>query len=301
MHRSAHSSSIDWHELAPFGIEVNTDLREPFGADDRELFRELFFRQGLVVVRGQKLAIEEQIRAVEYILPVERFADNVTYISTDPDVGHLGEQPLPFHSDLLYTEFPRRVSSLHAVEVRDRESYTAFTSGIRAYAELTPDLRAELTGVIGVHVLADYLTPGKRAFGGEIRPDSTHARHPLVLEHPVSGSPILLATETDTVAFEGMARERMSELAEKLFEVLYRPDAIYEHWWNTGDIVIWDNLALQHARGSCAAVGRRTLQLVASQPKALSELDRRLDVTDPEMKEFFDKSFTHAVDDTSLN
>jgi taurine dioxygenase len=37
---------------------------------------------------------------------------------------------------------------------------------------------------------------------------------------------------------------------------------VYEHTWCNGDIVIWDNIALQHARGSLKSAGRRVLQRV---------------------------------------
>jgi taurine dioxygenase len=42
---------------------------------------------------------------------------------------------------------------------------------------------------------------------------------------------------------------------------LYAEDEIYEHVWRTGDIVIWDNRAIQHARKPLAAAAR-TLQRV---------------------------------------
>ena len=37
---------------------------------------------------------------------------------------------------------------------------------------------------------------------------------------------------------------------------------MYEHHWRNGDLVIWDNVALQHARPPIADGTRRTLRRV---------------------------------------
>ena len=39
-------------------------------------------------------------------------------------------------------------------------------------------------------------------------------------------------------------------------------ERVLEHRWRTGDVVFWDNIALQHARGDLGGVGRRVLQRV---------------------------------------
>jgi len=277
---TSQSGCLAWRGLEPFGIEIACDLSTPLRAADRTLFRELFYAHGLIVARDQRLGLEEQIRVVGYIEPVERFADNVTYISTDPSEGLLGEQALPFHADLVWTAYPRRVSSLHAIELRDGSSYTEFTHGAHRYAGLPAPLKAELAGVVALHVLSDRLMTdelarGAIAMGRSYDPEAPHARHPAVLEHPVTKQPVLLVTETDTVALEGLEPDRMCELAERLFGALYDPKVIHRHTWRQRDFVVWDNLALQHSRGSCRDVGRRTLQAVAAQPKALVELDPR--------------------------
>jgi hypothetical protein len=46
--------------------------------------------------------------------------------------------------------------------------------------------------------------------------------------------------------------------------VMFAPDNTYEHYWRNGDLLIWDNVACLHSRGSLANVARRTLQRVTS-------------------------------------
>jgi alpha-ketoglutarate-dependent taurine dioxygenase len=40
----------------------------------------------------------------------------------------------------------------------------------------------------------------------------------------------------------------------------YAPEAVYEHVWLNGDLIVCDNLATQHARGAIVNVGVRRLQ-----------------------------------------
>jgi alpha-ketoglutarate-dependent taurine dioxygenase len=54
-------------------------------------------------------------------------------------------------------------------------------------------------------------------------------------------------------------------LLAELFEHLYAPANLLEHRWRNGDLVLWDNLAVQHARANVQSDGpSRTLQKVFS-------------------------------------
>jgi len=61
----------------------------------------------------------------------------------------------------------------------------------------------------------------------------------------------------------GLPKEENEALLEELFAHLYAPENILEHQWRTGDLVIWDNMAAQHARGTVSLDGPpRTLRKV---------------------------------------
>jgi alpha-ketoglutarate-dependent taurine dioxygenase len=54
-------------------------------------------------------------------------------------------------------------------------------------------------------------------------------------------------------------------LLAELFAHLYQPSARWNHEWRPGDLVVWDNIAMQHARPNVAGNGpARTLRKVAS-------------------------------------
>jgi hypothetical protein len=76
-----------------------------------------------------------------------------------------------------------------------------------------------------------------------------------------TGRPYLLINASQTAYLIGMSEADSDALLEELFSHLYAEDSIYEHKWQRGDLVVWDNRALNHARGKIVG-GTRTLQRV---------------------------------------
>ena len=70
--------------------------------------------------------------------------------------------------------------------------------------------------------------------------------HPIVRRHPVNGRPCLYVTEGHTSAIVGLSPEDSDALLATLSEHVTRPEFQYRHHWQAGDMVIWDNCAVQH-------------------------------------------------------
>jgi alpha-ketoglutarate-dependent taurine dioxygenase len=49
-------------------------------------------------------------------------------------------------------------------------------------------------------------------------------------------------------------------LAQELTRYINRPECVYEHAWKPGELVVWDNLQLQHARTNFDRKYRRHLR-----------------------------------------
>ena len=47
---------------------------------------------------------------------------------------------------------------------------------------------------------------------------------------------------------EGMPQDEANSLLDELLANTVRPEKIYEHDWRTGDLVLWDNAVVLHAR-----------------------------------------------------
>jgi taurine dioxygenase len=59
-----------------------------------------------------------------------------------------------------------------------------------------------------------------------------------------------------------MSQQQSDRLFDEVFAHLYRPEAVYEHHWTAGDLIVWDNLALQHGRRANPNSVRRSLRRV---------------------------------------
>ncbi|HEY2430594.1 MAG TPA: TauD/TfdA family dioxygenase, partial [Acidimicrobiales bacterium] len=194
--------------------------------------------------------------------------DSVAVLSMQPSEpgaqrGTLEDVALPWHLDGPAMPKPYPGLSLHALDLIDGETATYFASGALAYAALPDDLRRRIEHLRGIHILP--AAPERHNTPDDLiglQDDWPRGVHDLVQVHPVTGVPFLFVGLQATVGVEGLTDEDGEELLQALFASYYRPEAIYEHRWRNGDLVIWDNRATNHRRSDLTGVSRRTLQRV---------------------------------------
>jgi taurine dioxygenase len=263
---------------AAFGCEVTADLRKPMDAAAQAAFRALFFREKLLVFRNQNLTFEDQLRVVGYCGPVLRDED-YRELSTE---GNLGAIALCFHSDLSFTNEPHDGLSLHALEVNDGETATRFANGIRAWEHLPERVKSKIENRQALAIMS--LIQSRRSLPVDPPASLPRTFHDVVKQHPVTGENILYVTEMHTVHIEGLEAAESDALLEALFDQLYAPENIYEHRWANGDLVIWDNLALQHGRPSLEGCTPRRLQRVTMASKSFNQLCPDIDYSSAEIQ-----------------
>lgn len=257
--------AIETVPLSPaFGVEIRgIDLHadpEPV-ADD---LRALLARHHLLCARVPDLAAEEQMRLLAVFGPLldESFdGSGWTYVSNVEEGGVLGEWEYLFHSDLEFTDDPIRVLSLYAVELPAEPTSTRFADTARAAKQLDAATRDLLEGRTAIHVYPLTDARGDVRFRlAEVDDAAATAEHPVLMTHPVTGDDLLYVGAMQTDSIVGLPEDESEELLARCWEVLYAPDNVYEHVWSLGDLLVWDNLALHHARS--AVRGRRTLRRV---------------------------------------
>jgi taurine dioxygenase len=254
--------------LEPFGVEVEVDLSVPLEPAEADELRDLYRRHDLVLVRGQRLTLDDQISAVGYLGPPLLTVDSVGEISRTSPIG-LGGAALCFHSDYGYSPEPLHGISLHATDVVDGETSTRFASGRTAYEALPDDLRARIDGVRALQVFGANLDRRNRL---DDVPDLPSTEHPIVWAHADTGGRFLFLPEMTSDSVVGVAGDEGEALLQELFAVLYADANVLEHRWCQGDLVIWDNIAVVHARSDYSQIGRRVLQRVGIGTKGYYEL-----------------------------
>lgn len=244
---------------APFGLLVEADLSTPLGPEERETLQNLYRQDGLILFRNQALGMEQQQDICAIFGPVLRGTEDNYLVSNVHEEGFLDTRELRFHHDVPYVPAPYLGGSLHALEVEPGVSTTRFSSGYLTYEHLPEPLRRRVEGRNALHVRER--AGGRRNKLTDLLPSDNCAVHALVGRQKITGRPYVFADISMTAQIIGMSEAESDALLEELFFHLYDESRIYEHEWQNGDLIIWDNLALQHARREITA-GRRTLQRV---------------------------------------
>lgn len=254
-------------KLSPFGAEVfDLDPACEFDEEAARELREAFDRHGLLLFRDVTLDADQHDRLVCILANDGRNmgrGPQPTYVSNrEPDaIAPFGR--LPFHTDLIWGEYPFRVVSLFAVDVEPPVVPTIFVNVADAWDSLPAGLKARATGRCAVQA------SGQHAKGADIvqlHHIHSHSRTtPIGFQHPRNGRTLLLIDEQSTIAVENLPQDESDSLLDDLKAHMYRPEALWTHEWRGGDLVVWDNLAVQHARANIKLDGAaRTLRRATS-------------------------------------
>lgn len=276
--------------IEPFGVElvgfkVNSASEAEFRA-----FETAFREHSFVLIRDPSMTSGEQVNLLSRLGPVAIEMPGgsiVSYIKHDPEDSSFamggkgfGEGELAFHFDMSYTEdFPQWVPSLYCIKAPVVGGETRLLHAGRVYDELDNEAKAAIAGRRAVHIfdqennrrpITRESTVGKYALRGV---------HDLVWSHPYGYGHVLMAMETDTDRIVGMPREESEALLQKLFAALESTKFKYDHKWQVGDLIVWDNRVLQHARNDFDPAQARVLRRVAcgDEKAILLHLQNRID------------------------
>ena len=252
---------IRWRQLTPLGAEVDADLAAPLSPAALARFTRLLWEHGLILAREQKLSMERQREICALFGPILIREGETGYLTTETgQSAALAE--LSWHADAAYTRAPFDAIALHALDVVEEASSTLFVSAEDTLRTLPANLLAPLEGAELDMISPDFASVGLRSCD---RPDPVALKRgtlPAINANPHTGQHCLWASELQTARVIGMEWEESRDLLHAIFDHLYRPEAILEHRWRTGDLVIWDNIALQHRRPPLENCGKRVLQRV---------------------------------------
>jgi taurine dioxygenase len=245
------------------GLDLELPLDEVAGAE----LRGLLAAHHLLLFRAEALSPSGQIGLLScfgHVLDERGDGARHVFVSNNRPDGVLGlGRRLLFHSDCTFADPPISVLSLYALEVPEHPSPTLFASAIGALRRLSPELRARLEGERAMF-LSGFGGGYERYFEESAPVDSPRAVHPVIYDDPVSGEQVLMIDELLMDRIVGWDRVHSEEARAEAHRSLYASDNLYVHHWRLGDLVVWNNVAVQHGRPALPDGGARTLRRVAA-------------------------------------
>ncbi len=272
--------SLTTRPLSPaLGVEIlGLDVSEPLDGKVRDEILAEFYQHVALLFRGQNMTVEQQNRFTTTFGDIgkrtvgprlRKSADDiyttpvmvVSNIKEDgkPLAGASanGDREMGFHQDTAFHEIPDHVTILYGIEVSTQGGHTMVTNQCAAYDNVPADLKAKLDGRQVLQVY-DYQ---RHTVDADI--DLSGARYyvqPIFITHPVTGRRALYVNRMMSVRIEGMERAESDAILGELFDITEDPSVRYEHIWEVGDLLMWDNFCSIHARTFYPDTERRLLR-----------------------------------------
>ncbi len=258
-------------EIVPSGAALGAEIR---GIDlsrplDDETFRAIeaaFNEHSVLCFRNQDLKPPQLIDYASRYGEVQRLMffnhyampdyPEILYISNiqenGQDIGYADAGSV-WHTDMSFEQRPPRATMLHAREIPITEDGTVlgetlFASAVKAYESLEPELKEKLKGLRVVHDVAGR----RRKTGTGTKEDQEEYEakplivHPAIRRHPYTDRQAIYVFNGECVAIEGMDDTEALPLIDELASTVIRDEFIYRHRWAVGDLIMWDNCAVQH-------------------------------------------------------
>ena len=168
-----------------------------------------------------------------------------------PDAGQ------GWHTDMSYSRIVAFANVLYGIRIPYRNGValggTEFRDMRAAYDDLPEEVKRRLDGLTALHDFNKFWEMMRREKGSQ-RPPLTEAQrkakppvsHPLFLAHPVTGRKLLYANPGYTIRINELPERESDETLQFLFAHQLQDRYRYLHRWQTGDVLMWDDLSTIH-------------------------------------------------------
>ncbi len=266
-------------QVRPLSTALGVEIRDASAGEllrsHRREIRALVDAHHLVCVRASGASAAEQVglcRAIGPVVAESGDGSGTMLVSNTREDAIIREGALLFHSDLAFTAEPMLGIGLQAIELPPSGTVTRFANAARALERLPGDLRARIEGLHALHLFSLTTQRGDARYrDAETPAGEPRAVHPVVLRNPRKGSHVLYVSRMQTDRIVELDPDESETLLAELLEGLYAPDNVYAHHWEPGDLLIWDNHDLQHARDVPGELPR-TLRRVAIAHRGMEAL-----------------------------
>jgi len=236
------------------------DLSQPFDDTVRDAILDALCTHKILVFPDQDLSKEAQVAFTLRFGEIEQhvarnyagesFGDVHLVSNLDPQ-GRPTKTPRThgnffWHTDKSYHDIPSLSTILHAIEVPPEGGGTQFANMELAYEALPDSMKDRIAGLRAVH---SWEANRDNTFNEPATEESKKERppvvHPIVRTHPDTGRKSLYIG-VHTSHIEDMPVAEGRALLYQLLDFATQPRFQYTHYWQKGQVVMWDNRSLLH-------------------------------------------------------
>jgi taurine dioxygenase len=244
------------------GAEIRgVDLSQSLSEAQFTTIHEALDTYGVICFRAQSMTPDQQVTFTEWFgepdvnfnalrfgvdgSPIIYRISNITKDGEAIGTIRAGEA---WHTDMSYAKRPALATMLYALEVPHLHGMplggTGFANAAAAYEALPDSMKEAIDGLKGVF-----------DFRGRKRSSPVSAEdiaayppveHPIVRRHPRTGRKSLYVVRDDCTGIVGKDETESQALIEAVADHIVSPQFIYQHRWEVGDVVVWDNCTVQH-------------------------------------------------------
>lgn len=283
---------MHWSPLhADFGVEVHgIDLRRVSADGDYPALREAFEAHSLLLFRGQQLDDEAHLAFGALWGPIEdrSLGANGPKPRMDNVSNRLADQTIAaadslhtlnlmgnflWHTDSTFLPVPALANILAARVLSSTGGETEFASTRAAWRDLPPRLKARMRDA----VLSHQLSHSRAMISPELAQMPRVARWApqrwrAIWPNPVNGLESLYIA-SHAFAVDDLPAQESQALIDELIAFATRPEAVYSHRWQPGDVLIWDERAMLHRGRPWPYEEERTLASICVSARAVDGLE----------------------------
>jgi len=162
-----------------------------------------------------------------------------------------------WHTDWSFGTNPPAATILHGIVIPPKGGNTTFINQRKALAAMPSNLRRQLDGKMAIHSAKVAYAPdglyGEREEGSDRAMKISYSKdaynvqeHPLIKVHPETGEEAIFGSFGYIIGVADVSPEEEAQLLTDLYNWQTRPEFQYEHQWEEGMLVMWDNRSLLH-------------------------------------------------------
>lgn len=233
------------------GTEIKADPATLLSGAAAPQIRELLAQRGVLIFRQLAFDGAQQVAFAKTLGDVLPQGDNyIMKITLDKNESPGAEYlkgTFYWHIDGATDDVPTRASLLTAKRLSSTGGETQFANTYAAYEDLPESDKEAFSKLRVVHSL--------EAAQRMVNPEPSYAElqiwqrmkpksHPLVWKHQSGRRSLVLGATASHV--DGMGLEEGRALLCRVLEWATQPQFVYQHEWQLGDLLIWDNTGVMH-------------------------------------------------------